>query len=115
MADAKKPRVERFSDPRFGVQPRSGPDPAASQFTLPASGEAGMPVRPVHAVFAADGSGRLVPSFDPEFYPSLVEHIRRTGDQSCFDWWDIDIDRLRAAFNKPEGSDDNELPVAVPD
>ena len=44
MADAKKPRVERFSDPRFGVQPRSRPDPAASKFTLPESGKAGVSV-----------------------------------------------------------------------
>ena len=115
MADAKKPRVERFSDPRFGVQPRGGSDPAASKFTLPESGEAGMSVRPSHAVFATDGSGRLVPSFSPEFYPALVEHIRRTGDESYVDWHDVDIGRLRAAFKQSEGSDDNELPVAVPD
>ena len=115
MADAKKPRVERFSDPRFGVQPRSRPDPAASKFTLPASGEAGESVRPCHAVFAADGSGRMVPSFDPEFYPALVEHIRRTGDESYVDWHDIDLSRLRAAFKQSVGPDDNELPLAVPD
>ena len=115
MADAKKPRVERFSDPRFGVQPRSRPDPAASKFTLPASGKAGVSVRPVHAVFATDGSGRMVPSFDPEFYPALVEHIRRTGDESYVDWHDIDIKRVRAAFKQSNGSDDNELPMAVPD
>jgi len=115
MADAKKPRVERFSDPRFGVQPRSRPDPAASKFALSESGKAGESVRPCHAVFATDGSGRMVPSFDPEFYPALVEHIRRTGDESYVDWHDVDLTRLRAAFKQSEGPDDNELPVAVPD
>lgn len=115
MADAKKPRVERFSDPRFGVQPRSRPDPAAGKFTLPESGEAGKSGRPCHAVFAADGSGRMVPSFDPEFYSALVEHIRRTGDESYVDWYDVDLTRLRAAFKQSEGTDDNELPMAVSD
>ena len=101
--------------PLLGVQPRSRSDPAASKFTLPESGKAGESLRPVHAVFATDGSGRLVPSFHPEFYPALVEHVRRTGDESYIDWHDIDLARVRAAFKQSNRSDDNELPVAVPD
>ena len=44
----------------------------------------------------------------------FVEHIRRTGDQSLLTGGISTSTGYEPPFNKPEGSDDNELPVAVP-
>ena len=107
---AEKSRDEWGRQGGLGQWERPGNGAGAGE-----SGEAGGAGGPGQGVFATDGVGRVGPGCRLGFEPAVGERIRRSGEGSYVDWHDSDVKRVRAAMKQSDRSDDNELPVAVPD